>query len=120
MKLWGMVHIQVITAVVISGIKVIKEWNTDHERKLRTAGSNVTHVPSKEVVCFRPVCDTKKILLLIELEGRVGGILIRGLGPERKRGQHAGLPDQAGCLRIGGHCAAWELGLSSSKEQRKT
>jgi hypothetical protein len=23
-------------------------------------------------------------------------------------------------LRIGGHCAAWELGLSSSKEQRKT
>lgn len=59
------------------------------------------HVPSKEVVCFRPVCDRKNILLLIELEGRGGGILIRGLGPERRREKHAGPPDQAGCLRIG-------------------
>lgn len=37
------------------------------------------HVPSKEVVCFRPVCDTKNILLLIELEGRGGVSSSEGL-----------------------------------------
>lgn len=76
------------------------------------------HVPSKEVVCFRPVCDTKNILLLIELEGR-GGYPHQRAWTRAKKGK-ACWPSRPGwLLENWGHCAAWELGLSSSKEKRK-
>lgn len=118
MKLWGMVSIQVITAVIISGIKVIKEWNMDYERKSRTAGSNVPQVPFEDVVCFRLVCDTKKILLLIELEGGWASSS-EGLD-QSKEGDSRLAPRPGRLFENWGCCAAWEVGLLSFKEERET
>lgn len=83
-------------------IKVIKQWNTDHERKSRTAGSNVPPTcPLQGSGMFQTSLWHKEYPTVDRAGGQGGGILIRGLGPERRREKHAGPPDQAGCLRIG-------------------
>lgn len=53
----------------------------------------------------------------VDRTGGQVGILIRELGTRVKKGT-ACWPLRPGCLL--GHCAAWELGLLSFKEERKT